>query len=509
MLLGKQGLRNEGRQGSVLISWIGAHDLEALSEASNGPIIDTLHASGFERAEFIYSYPEARVAPYLTLLADRFKNAEINARHVPLSSPVDFEEIFHVSHRLLSELVSDGLTPAILLSPGTPAMQSIWILLGKTQFPAQFYQASREKGVEQVNIPFEIAVEYIPSATQLSDKTLQHISLNEAPTDAAFDDIITQNTAMRRLKQQAQILARREVPVLIDGETGTGKELFARAIHNASRRRDKPFVAVNCGAFAPELVDSMLFGHRKGAFTGATRDQAGVFEQADGGTLFLDEFAELTPAVQVRLLRVLQEKRFTPLGSQKEQVSDFRLITATHKNLIDEVSEGRFREDLFYRIAVGVLHLPPLRQRQGDLILLAEALLAAMVKQEADLPDNSMTDKKISVEAKKVILNHRWPGNIRELRSTLLRASLWSEDDTLTASDLTHALFQQPKRQSDILERDISQGIDIQEIIAEVCQQYIPQALAHTRQNKTEAAQLLGLKNYQTLNNWMQKYGIS
>ena len=493
----------------VLVSWIGAHDLKAVTEGYTGPIIDTLSAVSFTRAELIFSYPESQTEPYLQVLRSRFPDAEINARFADLASPVDYEAIYHASRHFLQDLVGEGLTPAILISPGTPAMQAIWILLGKTQFPSRFYQASREKGVEQVKIPFEIAAEYIPSATHLSDKTLQQLNLSEAPTDAAFDNIITQNPVMLRLKQQAQILAHKDVPVLIDGETGTGKELFARAIHNASSRKDQPFIAVNCGAFAPELVDSMLFGHKKGAFTGANRDQAGVFEQADGGTLFLDEFAELTPAVQVRLLRVLQEKRFTPLGSQKEQRSDFRLITATHKNLIQEVSEGRFREDLFYRIAVGVLHLPPLRQRQGDLILLADNLLAAMAKQDGDLLGSETEHKKISAEAKKVILNHPWPGNIRELRSTLLRASLWSEGDSLSASELQNALFQQPDKPHDIMQRDISQGVDIQGIIAEICQHYIPQALVETGQNKTEAAQLLGLKNYQTLNNWMQKYGIS
>src|SRR5690554_7031296 len=185
------------------------------------------------------------------------------------------------------------------------------------------------------------------------------------------------------------------VPVLVYGETGTGKELFARAIHNAGPRSDKPFVAVNCGAIPPELIDSTLFGHRKGAFTGATADRPGVFQQADGGTLFLDEFGELSADVQVRLLRVLQEGVFTPVGGVAEQRVDVRLIAATHRNLMVEVAEGRFREDLFYRVAVGVLHLPPLRQREGDLLLLSEALLDALGKQ-----DTALSGKKISEEAR-------------------------------------------------------------------------------------------------------------
>ena len=197
--------------------------------------------------------------------------------------------------------------------------------------------------------------------------------VRHAPVDAAFNSIITQNEQMRVLMAQAQILASKQVPLLIHGETGTGKELFARAIHNAGGRAAGPFIAVNCGAIPTDLVDSVLFGHRKGAFTGAVADRDGVFQQADGGTLFLDEFGELKADVQVRLLRVLQEGTFTPVGASRERRVNVRIIAATHRNLMQGVAEGRFREDLFYRIAQGVLHLPPLRERAGDLPLLPDA----------------------------------------------------------------------------------------------------------------------------------------
>ena len=305
------------------------------------------------------------------------------------------------------------------------------------------------------------------------------------------------------LKAQAQILALKQVPVLIYGETGTGKELFARAIHNAGPRSAAPFVAVNCGAIAPELIDSTLFGHKKGAFTGAIADRPGVFQQAHGGTLFLDEFGELTPDVQVRLLRVLQEGTFTPVGSNQEFKVDVRLITATHRNLMQEVAQGRFREDLFYRIAVGVLHLPPLREREGDLLLLSEALLAGIASQ-----DTSLGDKKISAEAKNLILQHPWRGNVRELQSTLLRAALWCQGDLITAHDIEQALFKLPQAQADVLAMDVTQGIDLQQVIAEVAGHYLRKALTLTGNNKTRAASLLGLKSQQTLSNWMDKYGI-
>jgi transcriptional regulator with PAS, ATPase and Fis domain len=292
--------------------------------------------------------------------------------------------------------------------------------------------------------------------------------------------------------------------VLVYGETGTGKELFARAIHNASHRANKPFIPVNCGAIPLELVDSVLFGHKKGAFTGATSDRPGIFEQANGGTLFLDEFGELEPSVQVRLLRILQEGTYVPVGGTKEITADVRLITATHRNLMEAVSEGSFREDLFYRVAVGVLHLPPLREREGDMSLIADKLMQMMSES-----DDALKDKQISPEARNIILRHTWRGNVRELQSTLLRAALWSQEQTISAEDMRQALFQIPKKDSGILEHNVSEGIDIQDIMGSVAVEYIHQALDVSNHNKTRAAQLLGLKNYQTLNNWMEKYGIS
>lgn len=487
----------------ILISWIGGNDLKALAGEEQGPICATLKAEPFQKVELLYNYPEDQVKPYLDWLAQQV-DTPIHAHPAPLTSPVNFGEIYQQANQHLSRLKAEGQNLAILLSPGTPAMQAVWILLGKTRFPCSYYQSSREAGVQQVDIPFEVAAEYIPTAGGLTSARLSQLAATDAPIDAAFDHIITRNPHMLTLKAQAQILAQREVPVLIYGETGTGKELFARAIHNASGRTDKPFVALNCGAIPPELVDSVLFGHKKGAFTGAAADKPGVFQQADGGTLFLDEFGELEPAVQVRLLRVLQEGTYVPVGGTKEQKVDIRLITATHRNLMEAVANGTFREDLFYRIAVGVLHLPPLRAREGDLSLLAETLLTSLGEQDAGLKH-----KKLSVEAKNIILKHPWRGNVRELQSSLLRAALWCQGDSIRADDIRQSLFQMPEKHTGLLDQDVSQGIDIQELCDDVMRHYIPLALDAAQGKKTKAAQLLGMNNYQTLENKMKKLNIS
>lgn len=487
---------------NVLLCWVGGNDLKALTGSDAGPVLSTLRAESFDQVELLSSYPAEKVEPYLAWLREQV-SAQVKVSYESLTSPVHFGDIYQAANAHLARLQVPGTQLSILLSPGTPAMQAIWILLGKTRYPATFYQSSLEQGVQQVEVPFEIAAEYVPAANTISTDKLVQLAGLDAPVDAAFDSIVTQSERMLALKAQAQILAAKQVPVLIYGETGTGKELFARAIHNAGPRSAAPFVAVNCGAIVPELIDSTLFGHKKGAFTGAIADRPGVFQQAHGGTLFLDEFGELTPDVQVRLLRVLQEGTFTPVGSNQELKVDVRLITATHRNLMQEVAQGRFREDLFYRIAVGVLHLPPLREREGDLLLLSEALLAGIASQDA-----SLDDKKISAEAKNLILQHPWRGNVRELQSTLLRAALWCPGDLIAAHDIEQALFKLPQAQADVLAMDVTQGIDLQQVIAEVAGHYLRKALTLTGKNKTRAASLLGLKSQQTLSNWMDKYGI-
>jgi transcriptional regulator with PAS, ATPase and Fis domain len=484
-----------------LVCWIGGNDIKAASGASEkaGAIASTIKAEAFTSLHLLYNYTEAEVTPYLAWLKAQTK-APVVARYEALKSPIDFHDIYIAADRLLTELAAASKEPiAVLISPGTPAMQAVWILLGKTRHKVTFYQSTVEQGVQQVDIPFEISAEFIPGR----DLKLTDLAAGQVQANAAFNDIVTQNPEMGKLKQQATVLAARDVPVLIYGETGTGKELFATAIHNASPRATKAFIPVNCGAIPPELIDSMLFGHKKGAFTGANADHVGVFKQADGGTLFLDEFGELPPSVQVRLLRVLQSGELTPVGETKPIRVNVRVIAATNRDLLQEVAAGRFREDLFYRIAVGVLKLPPLRQRAGDITLLAESLLAGIVK---DL--NVADHKKLSAEAKNLILKQPWRGNIRELQSTLLRASLWATGNKITATDIQQALFTMPDGQAGILGRDISQGVEIEEIIGEVAQHYITRAMADAQGNKTKAAALLGLGTYQTLGNWIKKYTI-
>ena len=229
-------------------------------------------------------------------------------------------------------------------------------------------------------------------------------------------DMVSRSEAMRHLAELVPVVAASTSTVLIQGETGTGKELLARALHAQSPRADKPFVALNCAALPDSLLESELFGYKKGAFTGANRDKPGRFALASHGTLFLDEIGEIGPAVQVKLLRVLQEQVYEPLGSVRPEKTDARIVLATNRNLADLVREGRFRQDLFYRINVIAMELPPLRERMDDLAVLVEHILARLANR------HSRAAAGVTPEALALLAAHNWPGNVRELQNVIERA---------------------------------------------------------------------------------------
>lgn len=242
--------------------------------------------------------------------------------------------------------------------------------------------------------------------------------------------IIGNSRALQDVFKIVGRVARTDAPVLVSGESGTGKELVAHAIHEYSPRSKSKIIAINCGAIPENLLESELFGHEKGAFTGAINRRAGLFEQCDGGTLFLDEIGDMPTPVQVKLLRVLQDGTFTRVGGTEMQKSDVRIVGATNKNLAEEVARGNFREDLFYRLNVVELHLPPLRARADDIPLLAEHFLRLTIKR------NGIPPLKLSAEALEYLKNHRWPGNVRELENTIARACALATNDVLLPSDI-------------------------------------------------------------------------
>jgi two-component system response regulator AtoC len=304
--------------------------------------------------------------------------------------------------------------------------------------------------------------------------------------ESQFESILAKSRTMLDIFRTIAKIADFKTTVLITGESGTGKELVARAIHARSARKGAAFVAVNCGAIPENLLESELFGHKRGAFTDANADRRGLFEEASGGALFLDEIGELPLSLQVKLLRVLQEDTIRRLGDTKDIKVDVRIITATHRDLAADVKAGRFREDLYYRINVLPIAIPPLRNRREDVSLLIDHFI---VRNNARL---GTSIRGVSVEARKSLLEYAWPGNVRELENTIERAMVLAETDVLQAADL-------PERLRDALDPvqvHLASGeLSIKRTTAAIEQILIRRALQKTKGNRTRAAQLLEISH--------------
>lgn len=497
-----------------LVSWIGNADhlaAESNSASGEGPIATALlREKKFDRVCLLTNYGHERSAGYCAWLEKRcgYASSAVDLQEVDLASPIDYASIYsEVSKHLKGlGLPRPGIDLTFHLSPGTPAMAAIWIMLAKTRFPAKLIQTSKERGLQAVDFPFDLASDFLPEYLQRSAERIERLAQGPSEIAPQFSKILHQSESVRRQVQLARKIAVHDVPVLILGETGTGKELFAEAIWAASDRAGKPFIAVNCGAIAPELANSELFGHVKGAFTGAVASRKGHFQEANGGTLFLDEVGDLPLETQVRLLRALQAKEVTPLGDSKAVKVDVRIIAATHRDLVSDVASGRFREDLFHRLAVGILRLPPLKERDGDIDLLTGAFIDQLNADANGKPEAQQ--KKISADAKKLLLSHHWPGNVRELYHTILRASIWSTGPVIQAADVQAALLSVTPDNHNPFNLPLTQGFDLQGLLDEASRNYIVKALKQSGDRKTVAAKMLGFANHQTLGNWMKRLGI-
>jgi DNA-binding NtrC family response regulator len=309
-----------------------------------------------------------------------------------------------------------------------------------------------------------------------------------------FSSVVGHSEKMKAVLDMAGRVAGSDATVLITGESGTGKEVLAKSIHFNSTRADGPFVAVNCAAIPETLIESELFGHAKGAFTGAIRDVQGKFEQADGGTLFLDEIADLRIDLQAKLLRVLQERRVEPLGGGKPLDVDVRIVAATNRDVEAAVKQGTFREDLFYRLSVITLHLPPLRERREDIQLLVAHFLNKFNKDSVP---------RIDAAAEEALRSYAWPGNVRELENAMERASVLKHGDAITLQDLPQKLSQPSGGIESLILNLPEKGISLEELEKSL----IVKALEKHNNNQTRAAEYLGITR-PTLIYRMEKYGL-
>jgi two-component system response regulator PilR (NtrC family) len=366
-------------------------------------------------------------------------------------------------------------------------------------------EAMKRGAYDYVTKPFQVdeVQLIIRNALERRRLTTENALLKrEIATQASFTQIIGQSEAMQKVFEIVRKVADSKSNVLICGESGTGKELVARAIHYNSARERMPFVAVNCSALPEPLLESELFGHMKGSFTGAISNKEGLFEAANGGTVFLDEIGDMSPAIQVKLLRVIQEREFRRVGGTRDVKVDVRIIAATNKDLEKAVADGTFREDLYYRLDVIPIHLPPLRMRSGDIPLLVNHFLERF-GQASGKPVLGVTP-----DAMRLLLNHEWKGNVRELENLIERLVAFSTGQEITAEELESWLHRPVTTTTTGYPTDIpSDGLDLERLISTIEKDLLLKALERAKWVKKKAARLLCL-NTRSFRYRLEKYEI-
>ena len=515
----------------VLISWVGHTDLRALAgtlpEAERRKVLAEIGATEpikdlgpVKSLTELEAFDEVRLLrdgdPKITREFAKWIGRHVTSHPVNLENPSDHGEIYEVTREVLDDLPDLSKDELCFhLSPGTPAMAAIWILLAKSLYPATLFQTYKNKAWV-TEIPFDLRVDVIPQVLKEPDRLWQHLA-DKAPSEVSgFEGIVGDSSAIRQAVGRARRAAIRDVSVLIVGESGTGKEMFARAIHDSSRRKGKPFVAINCAAMSKELLESELFGHKKHAFTGAEREHDGAFAQADGGTLFLDEVGECDLAMQAKLLRALQpppresatSRVYRKVGAQKDSASNVRIVAATNKDLREAIDAGEFREDLLYRLATISLRLPSLAQRKKDIPLIATELLDQINKQFKG-QEPGYDDKNISKKTKLFLSRADWPGNVRQLHNALVQAAVMADGDTLEPRDIAAAIADLPGAvNADVMDCPIGDGFNIDAHLDELRKHFILRAMSEAGGKKTQAARLLGMKSYQTLDAQIKRLKI-
>jgi two-component system response regulator PilR (NtrC family) len=366
-------------------------------------------------------------------------------------------------------------------------------------------EAMKEGAYDYITKPFQNDEMKIRIKKALEKRRLsaENILLKKQLKDrAVFDNIVGKSEKMEKVFELVRKVSDSMSNILIYGDSGTGKELIARAIHFNSRKKDKPFVTINCGALPEGLLESELFGHMKGSFTGAVFNKEGLFEVANGGTIFLDEVGETSPAIQVKLLRVLQDKEFKRVGGTKEIKVDVRIITATNRDLSKAVSEGKFREDLYYRLNVIPITLPPLRERTDDIPLLADHFLNKFNKA---LNKNV---KGFSQTTMELFRNYEWRGNVRELENVIERAVALSNSEIITPEYLPDILRDSSRSSSAIPVNIPQEGLDLEGLIGDIEKELLLKALEKTNWIKKDAAKLLHL-NFRSFRYRLDKYNLN
>jgi transcriptional regulator with PAS, ATPase and Fis domain len=480
----------------VLLTFTGFHDpyFKGLvdQEEQPGPILSLLSTRSFDHILLFDTPKTQRVTQETKKAISRLHpDSEVHVLEINLDDPTNYQDIFKGLRSHLKNIINrfQNASFYIAVASGTPQMHACWVLLAASgEIPARILHVRPPQFVTKKNPPVsevDLSSREFPTVRAQADPIL--VEENEPDVDSARIQlgIVGDHPAMQRALEMGALLAPSHSPILIFGETGTGKELFARFIHRLSGRSREAFIAVNCAAMPENLVESLLFGHKKGAFTGAITDQIGKFDAANKGTLFLDELAELPLPAQAKLLRVLQDGLLEPIGQAKPHKVDVRVVGATNRDLRKILKQGKFREDLFYRLSVGEIRLPALRERRSDIPKLA---LHALDRLNVSLRN----PKRLSSQALARLQSHNWPGNVRDLENVIERTVRLCRRDVLDADDL---IIAEPIAYADPLHAlpDPYKGFSLEEFLGSARKQLILRALEASGGKQSEAARLLGI----------------
>jgi DNA-binding NtrC family response regulator len=492
-------------------------------EEQPGPVLSLLAARPFDFLFLFYTpHTQENAAATREEVVRRHPKCHVMMHQLPVSDPKDYSSLMGRLAREVRSIsrLSRGTEDHVCVSSGTAEMRAAWFLLTAVGvLPAKLLQVGSPAeplfgpaNVKEVKLDpgdwaglrdLVMPQEYFDAdmtahrarLSRLDARVYDSVAMEiaEAAPEPLPDledalqelGIFIGSASLRQAAEQAAVVAPTGVPVLLLGETGTGKELFARLLHRLSDRREEKLVPLNCAAIPKELVESHLFGHVKGAFTGATHDQKGKFREADGGTLFLDEIGELTLDAQAKLLRILEDGLVEPLGSNKLLAVDVRIIAATNRNLQEEIASGRFRKDLYYRLETVQIRLPGLRDRRSEIPMLAMALLDR-------INQRFKRQRQLSREALRRLEQHDWPGNVRELRNVLERSVLFSRTDVLGPEDLPIAKEVSIGDPLSALPEP-ADGFSLEDFLAKARKHLFIRALSKANGNQAAAAGLLGV----------------
>ncbi len=481
---------------NVLLTFTGFHDpyFKGLvdQEEQPGPILSLLSARSFDHI-FLFDTPNTNKFSRDTKLAinSLYRNSEVHLVEVNLDDPTNYKDIFTGLRPHLKDIIEkfDAAKFFVAVASGTPQMHACWVLLAASgEIPARILNVRPPRFVTKERplvSEIDLASKTFPAVRFDTKMIPREANRSDAAAVVAQLGIVGDHPTTQHALNTGAMLAPSNVPILLLGETGTGKELFARYVHRMSDRVHEPFVAVNCAAIPENLVESILFGHKKGAFTGAIADQVGKFTLADRGTLFLDELGDLPLPAQAKLLRVIQDGVIETIGQTRTHKVDVRIVGATNRDLKRMVKQGKFREDLFYRLDVGEIKLPSLRDRRSDIPKLGLFIL--------DRINRSLRKpKRLSTEALSRLQAHSWPGNVRDLENVIERSVRLCRHDVLDADDL---LITEPVTYADPLEAlpEPYEGFVLDEFLGSARKQMILRALDAAGGNQSQAARMLGI----------------